>query len=69
MSSKFQVAVIAFVLAAIGLFTVWYKVVYLNIPLTPHEKKNYYTISAEIGFTGENAPAQVSMALPTCTSL
>ena len=64
MSSKFQVAVIAFMLAAIGLFVTWYKTSYLNIPLTPHAKKSYYTISAEISFTGKNMPVEASMALP-----
>ena len=65
MSSKFQVMIIAFMLAAIGLFIVWYKAAFLNIPLTPHEKKDYFTISAEVSFIGENAPAEITMALPT----
>ena len=65
MSSKFQVVVIAFMLAAVGLFIVWYKAAYLNIPLTPHAKKDYYTISAEASFIGENGPADISMALPS----
>ena len=64
MSSKFQVMIIAFMLAAVGFFIVWYKVAFLNIPLTPHEKKDYFTISAEASFTGENAPAEITMALP-----
>ncbi|MDM5271712.1 UUP1 family membrane protein [Sulfurovum sp. zt1-1] len=64
MSSRFQVMVIAFMLAAIGLFIVWYKAAFLNIPLTPHEKKDYFTISAEVSFTGDNAPAEITMALP-----
>lgn len=64
MSSKFQVAIIAFMLATIGLFVTWYKVSFLNIPLTPHAKKSYYTISAEISFNGENIPGEISMALP-----
>ena len=63
MSSKFQVFVIAFMLAAIGIFVTWYKTAYLNIPLTPHAKKSYYTISAEVSFTGENMPGEISMAL------
>lgn len=65
MSSKFQVIVITFMLAAVGLFIVWYKATYLNIPLTPHQKKEYYTLSAEVSFSGENSPAEVSMALPS----
>ena len=64
MSSKFQIAVIAFVLAALGLFIVWYKASYLHIPLTPHEKKDFYTISAKVSFNGEKAPAEISLALP-----
>jgi hypothetical protein len=64
MSSKFQVAVIAFMLAAVGLFVTWYKVSFLNIPLTPHAKKDYYTISAEVSFSGENRAGEISMALP-----
>jgi hypothetical protein len=64
MSSKFQVMIIAFMLAVAGSFIVWYKVAYLNIPLTPHAKKDYFTISAEVSFSGENAPAEITMALP-----
>ena len=65
MSSKFQVATISFFLTLLGLFMVWYKVVYLDIPLLPHAKKSLFTISAEISFKGSNGPAHVSMALPT----
>ncbi|MBN2248914.1 MAG: inactive transglutaminase family protein [Campylobacterales bacterium] len=64
MSSKFQVMIIALMLAVAGFFIVWYKVAFLNIPLTPHEKKDYFTISAEVSFTGENTPAEITMALP-----
>ncbi|MFT7824222.1 MAG: UUP1 family membrane protein [Sulfurimonas sp.] len=42
----------------------WYKAVYLNIPLTPHAKQSLFTISAEISFKGDNQSAQISMALP-----
>lgn len=64
MSSKFQVAAISFFLTLLGLFMVWYKVVYLDIPLLPHTKKSLYTISAKISFKGDNGPAHISMALP-----
>jgi len=64
MSSKFQVSVISFVLAALGFFVLWYKVVYLGIPILPHAKQSLYTISSEISFKGNNAPADISMALP-----
>lgn len=64
MSSKFQIAAISFFLTLLGLFMVWYKVVYLDIPLLPHAKKSLYTISAEISFEGNDGPANISMALP-----
>lgn len=64
MSSKFQIAVISFVLAALGFFVLWYKIAYLGIPLLPHTKQSLYTISAEISFKGEKGPAAISMALP-----
>ncbi len=64
MSSRFQIIVIAFILALIGLLTVWYKAMFLNIPLTPHTQKFYYTLTAQIDFQGEKAPATLSMTLP-----
>ncbi|HEY9130026.1 MAG TPA: inactive transglutaminase family protein [Sulfurovum sp.] len=64
MSSRFQVFVIAFILAAMGFFLVWYKAVFLEIPLTPHQKKDFFTISAEVSFKGKKSPAEISMALP-----
>ncbi len=65
MSSRLQVAALAFLLAVMGFFVVWYKVVYLNIPLMPHAKQSLFTISAEISFKGDKAPANISMALPS----
>lgn len=64
MSSKFQVVMISFLLAAIGFFVLWYKVTYLGIPLLPNAKQSLYTISAEISFKGMDAPAEISLAMP-----
>lgn len=64
MSSKYQIVVIAFILAAAGLFIVWYKATYLNIPLTPHAKRAIYTISAEMTVPDSTSPVHLSLALP-----
>lgn len=64
MSSRLQIAFIAFLLTAIGFSIAWYKVEVLNIPFFPHEKRSIYTIGAEIKFQGRNKSALISMALP-----
>ena len=64
MSRKLQVLLIAFSLAFIGFFLVWYKVSVLGIPFMPDEKRSVYKVGAEISFEGQNKAALVSMALP-----
>lgn len=65
MSSRLEAAFIALLLAVVGLFMLWYKVTYLNIPLVPHAKQSYFAVSAEIDLKGEGQPAYISMALPS----
>ena len=64
MSRKFQTLLIAFGLAFVGFFIVWYKVSVVGIPFMPHEKRSIYKVEAEISFEGKNKPVLVSMALP-----
>lgn len=64
-SSRFQVLTIALLLALSGLFVVWYKVVYIGMPLTPHEKRSLYTVTAEVDLEGMGEPATISLRLPT----
>lgn len=63
-SSRFQIAFIAFMLAATGLFIVWYKVVYLGVPLMPVEKRSIFTVTAEIDLKGDGGPIDVVLRLP-----
>lgn len=65
MSSRLEAAFIALLLAVVGFFMLWYKVVYLNIPLVPHAKQSYFALSAEIDLIGEGQPASISLALPS----
>lgn len=65
MSSRFQVFMIALLLAMSGLFIAWYKVVYLGVPLTPHEKRSLFTVTAEIDLQGSGGPASVSLRMPS----
>jgi len=63
-SSRFQILMIAMLLAMTGFFIVWYKVVYLGVPMTPHDKRSLYTVTAEIDLEGSGGPASVSLRLP-----
>jgi len=65
MSSRLQILMIAFLLALGGLFVVWYKVMYLGIPFTPHEKRSMFTVTAEIDLQGSGEPSTVLLRLPT----
>ncbi|MEJ2500608.1 MAG: UUP1 family membrane protein [Campylobacterales bacterium] len=64
-SSRFQILTIAMLLAMGGLFVAWYKVVYLGVPVTPHDKRSVFTVTAEIDLEGEGGPAAVSLRMPT----
>lgn len=65
MSSRLQILIIASLLALAGLFISWYKVVYLGVPLSPHDKRSLFTITAEIDLKGKGAPSTVSLHLPS----
>lgn len=64
MAPRWQSLIIALVLAFTGLLVAGYKVVYLETPLLPHEKRSVFSIGAEITFESEDGAAAVSMALP-----
>ncbi|UFS63686.1 inactive transglutaminase family protein [Sulfurimonas sp. HSL-3221] len=64
-SSRFQVLMIAMLLAMAGLFVSWYKVVYLGVPVTPHDKRSVFTVTAEVDLEGTGSAASVSLRLPS----
>ena len=64
MSKKYQAMMIAFVIAAIGLSLVYYKVKVVGLPFLPDDTRSVYTIDAEIKFEGVGKPVSVSLALP-----
>ena len=64
MANKYKSALIAFLLAAIGIFLVYYKVNILGMPFMPDETKSVYDIDAQIDFQGQGKPVLISMALP-----
>ena len=64
MRSKYQLYILAFVLALFSLSITAYKVKYLGFSLSPEAKKSIYEIEAKISFTGTGKSAFVSLALP-----
>lgn len=64
MSSRFQLFIIVFLLSTIGLSVAWYKVYYLDMPLTPHQKRSLFTITASISIDETKKPVALSMSLP-----
>lgn len=48
MSSRFQLLFIVFFLTISGLSLAFYKVVYLDVPLIPHQKRSLFAITASI---------------------
>ncbi len=64
MSSKFQLFFIVFILSMLGISIAFYKVVYLDVPLTPHEKKSLFTVTSSIELQKTKNPIVVSLSLP-----
>jgi len=65
MSSRFQIILIAMLLAMTGLFFTWYKVVYLGVPLTPHEKRSFFTVTAEVDLKSAGGAGSVILRMPS----
>lgn len=64
MSSRFQLLFIVFFLTISGLSLAFYKVVYLDVPLIPHQKRSLFAITASIELQKNDNPIVVSMSLP-----
>lgn len=64
MAPKWQSLLIVLVLAVTGLLIAGYKVVYLETPILPYEKRSVFSIGAEITFESDGGAAAVSLALP-----
>lgn len=63
-SSRSQILLIAFFLCMLGLSITMYKVLYLNVPLTPHEKLSLFTVTASIEISKSKNPIVISLILP-----
>ncbi len=64
MSSRSQILFIAFFLSMVGISMTMYKVLYLNVPLTPHEKLSLFTVTASIDIKKSKNPVSISTVLP-----
>ena len=64
MTSKYQIYIFSFLLIAIALGTMFYKVKYLHFPLFAGEEKSIWNIEAKVKFTGTGENAFISLALP-----
>jgi hypothetical protein len=65
MKSKYQIYLIAFVLTAIAIGIMAYKVNVLSFPLFEGEKKKLYTVEAKVDFKGKGDGVFISLALPS----
>ena len=59
--------VLAFILAAVGLGLVLYKVLVLNFPLSPGAESYTWNVEAKVTFTAGNEPVKLTLFTPRTT--
>lgn len=62
-----KLRVLAAILFAGGLALCTYKVVMFNLPLTPGQEEEVWTVQARIAFRGEGKPTKVQFSIPNAT--
>ncbi|MDN3640848.1 inactive transglutaminase family protein [Simiduia curdlanivorans] len=68
MKARFQLYVVAAILAIVGLSGALYKNLNLGFPLWPGESKNVWTLQSKIDFQPSGDPIEVTLALPEKSS-